>query len=478
MPETDWTMNGILQTTFRPESSGPAVIKAKVDEQEVFVEILVTQAPPVAGFFGTPTSGPPSLTVQFNDTSRYSPVMWNWSFGDGTWSNTTDLTERNMSHLYSSIGTYTVSLTASNTGGTDTHSETNYITVTDPVSPTTFSGTPRSGTAPLAVTFSRSAASIPSQWNWSFGDGAWFNTTVSGDNPGHTYTTAGTYTVGLIVQGGAGAYTSTEPDYITVLPAPTTAPTTVPITAAPTPAPTYSSSDSGDTLSDFPSSTVPRMTVTVNIGGDSKVWQAVVTGTKLSDLIVTGTVQPGSGTNITALPGTVFQYFSLVPARFTSITKAVIHFTVPQAWLDENHIAPKSIVLYHQTANGWEALPTTVVSTKDGTVYFSAQSAGFSLFAIAGTPAAATPPVAVATTQGIMSEIVQTPATALGAASKAPVTTKTTAPPATAPQPAAPSSLLNIVLVIAAIGILAGGGFMVRRWWIRRQNPALFAEYT
>ena len=37
------------------------------------------------------------------------------------------------------------------------------------------------------------------------------------------------------------------------------------------------------------------MTVTVNIGGDSKAWQAIVTGTKLSDLIVTGTVQPGSG---------------------------------------------------------------------------------------------------------------------------------------------------------------------------------------
>jgi hypothetical protein len=45
------------------------------------------------------------------------------------------------------------------------------------------------------------------------------------------------------------------------------------------------------------------------------------------------------------------------------------------------------------------------------------------------------------------------------------------------PHPSAPSPLLNIVLIIAAIGMLAGGGFIARRRWIRRQNPALFREY-
>jgi len=215
------------------------------------------------------------------------------------------------------------------------------------------------------------------------------------------------------------------------------------------------------------------MTVTVNIGGDSKAWQAVVTGTKLQDLIVTGTVQHNAGDNVTAPPGRVFQYISLVPARFATISHSTISFTVPQSWLDENHIDPKSIVLYHLTANGWKALPTTVLSTKDGTVYFSAESTGFSLFAIAGTPAA-TPAVTTVVTSG---SIVQEMETTRATATKAPVTMQTTAPPATTPQPAAPSPLLNIVLVIAAIGVLAGGGFMARRWWIRRQNPALFQEY-
>lgn len=58
----------------------------------------------------------------------------------------------------------------------------------------------------------------------------------------------------------------------------------------------------------------------------------------------------------------------------------------------------------------------------------------------------------------------QEQATTRAISTKVPVTTQTTAPPATTSKPAAPSPLLNIVLVIAAIGVLAGGGFMVRRW--------------
>ena len=342
-----------------------------------------------------------------------------------------------------------------------------------------FSGTPVSGTVPLTVSFNdtSSGTPAPSTWNWSFGDGRWFNTTDSAaKNTTHTYTASGTYTVSLTANNTAGAGTLSRAGYITVTaPAPTGTPTPV------TPVTTLDTRDYDDGFSSPAASpatngtgTLPLMTVTVSIGGDSKAWQAIVTGTKLSDLIVTGTVQHGPADNQSAPPGIVFQYIDLVPARYDSITRAVINFTVPQAWLDENQIAPGSIVLYHQTANEGEALPTTVLSTKDGTVYFSAPSTGFSLFAIAGTPTALTP-ATIATTQGIMSAGVQTPAPAAGA--KVPVTAQTTAPPAAVPEPAAPSPLLNIVLIVAAIGVVAGGGFTAGRRWIRRQNPALSREY-
>jgi hypothetical protein len=222
---------------------------------------------------------------------------------------------------------------------------------------------------------------------------------------------------------------------------------------------------------------LPLMTVIVNIGGDSKAWQAIVTGTKLSGLIVTGTVQHGPGDNQTAPPGIVFQYISLVPARYDTVTKGVINFTVPQSWLDEHHIAPGSIVLYHQTANGWAALPTTVLYTKDGTVYFSAQTPAFSLFAIAGTPAAATP-ATIATTQGVMNSGVQVQPPAPAAMAKTPAVTQTTVPPAA---PAAPAGSSAFPVLPALIGVgcvgLIGGGVVARRWWVRRKNPALFREY-
>jgi PKD repeat protein len=92
---------------------------------------------------------------------------------------------------------YTVSLTANGPGGSDTLTETNYITVTSAVT-AAFSGTPLSGNAPLTVTFTN-LSSGATAYEWAFGDGATSTTT----HPVHTYTQIGSFTVVLTATAGS-----------------------------------------------------------------------------------------------------------------------------------------------------------------------------------------------------------------------------------------------------------------------------------
>ena len=82
---------------------------------------------PAADFSADVTSGTAPLTVQFTDASTGSPTSWSWTFGDGGSS-----AEQSPSHTYSSAGTYTVNLTATNAGGSDSEEKTGYISVTAP----------------------------------------------------------------------------------------------------------------------------------------------------------------------------------------------------------------------------------------------------------------------------------------------------------------------------------------------------------
>jgi PKD repeat protein len=92
------------------------------------IETAGTQPlPPVASFSGSPTSGIVPLTVNFTDESGNAPTSWIWEFGDGEGS-----TSQNPVHIYVAAGVYSVTLTASNSYGEDTHTEINFISVIDP----------------------------------------------------------------------------------------------------------------------------------------------------------------------------------------------------------------------------------------------------------------------------------------------------------------------------------------------------------
>ncbi|KLK88177.1 hypothetical protein SZ63_03765 [Methanoculleus sediminis] len=598
--------------------------------------------PPTAAFSGTPTTGSAPLEVQFTDTSAGWPSSWYWDFGDGGTS-----TDRNPVHVYSSAGTYTVSLTATNADGSDTETRSGYITVTPPPPEAAFSGTLTSGTAPLTVSFTDASTGGPTGWAWFFGDetygGAWteqtgdaawperfqhdsvampdgsivvmgglddeedplndtwrstdggttwtrqtehagwtaralhtsvalpdgsilltggddestwkndawrsadggatwtqvtdsadwtgrryhtavalpdgsivltgghdgvwkndawrstdggatwtelpdtgwparsmfasvaasdgsivlmggFNGTAvfndvwrlqpagsTAENPTHTYTAPGTYSVALQVYNAGGSDIAQSTGYITV-------------TASPTPTPTRrpSSGGGGGGSTGGPDG--------YNVGGDSVVSRVNVTGTGLEMLIVTGWKQSSPGAGIPPAPGTPYQYIDLVPARFETITGANITFTVPAAWLEEHGFTPEEIVLYHYNGTAWEALPTTIESVTGTTVTFTATTPGFSLFAISGVERGeevVTTPTAAQTTP--------TAATTTSRAAAEPTVTQTAAAPAGEPAPEFP--LGTVALVAGVILVLAGGGYLIRRWWIRRQNPALFRKY-
>ncbi|MDD3135788.1 MAG: DUF2341 domain-containing protein, partial [Methanoregula sp.] len=161
--------------------------------------------PPVTNFTANRTGGSAPLVVRFNDTSRYYPTSWSWDFGDGATS-----TSQNPVHTYTANGNYTVNLTVANTGGNATLVKTDYITVGSGIPVANFTSDITRNYAPFTVRFTDTSTINPTSWSWDFGDG----TNSNEQNPVHTYTNVGNYTVNLTVSNIYGTNTLTKDGYI------------------------------------------------------------------------------------------------------------------------------------------------------------------------------------------------------------------------------------------------------------------------
>ena len=147
--------------------------------------------------FTTPPTGCAPYTAEFTNTSL-AGQSFQWDFGDGNTS-----TDINPTHLYSTAGTYTITLIANDPGTcnlTDTTRQT--ITVANnPVANFTF--TPTTPIENTATTFINQSSPDAVNFVWNFGDGATLQTTTR-LGVTHQYNVTGTYNVCLVAINAAG----------------------------------------------------------------------------------------------------------------------------------------------------------------------------------------------------------------------------------------------------------------------------------
>lgn len=151
-------------------------------------------------------------TVNFSNSSS-DATSYNWTFGDGNGSTST-----NPSHTYSSPGTYSVSLLATNDCGNDT--ETKSIVIVDNVTAAFIAAT-TSDCEGETIQFTNQSSSNATNYFWEFEGGS--PSTSTAENPLITYNNSGTFNAKLTVSNASDSDIETKLNYISINDAPNVA---------------------------------------------------------------------------------------------------------------------------------------------------------------------------------------------------------------------------------------------------------------
>jgi PGF-pre-PGF domain-containing protein len=342
---------------------------------------------PVADFSMSPMQGIAPLAVQFTDLSQ-NAASRSWDFGDGT-----NSTEQNPVHTYSTAGNYIAKLTVSNKN--DTVSKVATISVQEykvlPVAD--FSANPTSGYAPLPVQFTDASQNAASR-SWDFNsDGIADSSEVS---PAYTYNAPGTYTASLTVSNANG--TASKTTQINVLQ----------VTSSNSGSSGSSGSSGGSGGGGAGGSPEPAKNVEVKelsqafiTSGNHAKFDFPRNATSVVSVSFDSKKTAGKTTTITemlkekstlvsGLPsGEVYKSLNIWVgnsgfATPKNIENAVVCFKVEKSWIQDKKIDKSSITLNRYSDKKWNELPTSLLSEDGKYLYFTAQTPGFSPFAITG----------------------------------------------------------------------------------------------
>jgi gliding motility-associated-like protein len=201
-PTHTYTANGTYSVTLVINQNGC------IDSITVPNAVIIQNI--AASFAAIPTVICTGHSISFTNTSVPAATTASWNFGDASTSTTIS-----PSHTYTSAGTYTVTLISSDASGCiDTTTST--VTVNQTPVAGFSADTMVACNVPFTVNFTNTSTG-GTNYSWNFGDNSVVSTI---QNPSHTYTAAGTYSVSLIVTNASGPCSDSIAmlNYITISP--------------------------------------------------------------------------------------------------------------------------------------------------------------------------------------------------------------------------------------------------------------------
>ena len=195
-PQVSYATAGTYDVTLTVSNSAGQDTRTETD-------YITVAALPIAGFSVFTTATPNEIDF-FNTSVNAQSFFWN--FGDGFTSTASDPT-----HFYANPGSYTVTLTASNSCGSATTTQQVNIVV-PPIA--AFINSDPVGCDPHTVQFDDRSTGVRDAFLWDFPGGTPSSSTLP--DPVVTYSTPGTYDVTLTVTNSAGSDTEVKTDLVVI----------------------------------------------------------------------------------------------------------------------------------------------------------------------------------------------------------------------------------------------------------------------
>ncbi len=371
---------------------------------------------PVANFSASSTSGYAPLNVTFTDNSKNATSSL-WYFGLKDTSK-----EKNPTYTFTSPGTYRVVLEVSNGRGWDATAQE--ITVLGQQQVLPEAGFDADTSNGLNVQFADTSQNA-NGWNWNFGDG----TNSTEQNPEHTYSQAGNYTVNLTVNNENGTSSasktinveevsssndesdsggSSSGDSVGTATVVGSSDSSSSSSDSSSSSSSGSSSSGGAGVSPEPQSNVAakELSQTSITYGNPVNFNFPQSATPVTNISFNSKKTVGKTTTIVEMlinqstlvseppSDEVYKFVNIWVgnsgfATPDNIENATVHFKVEKSWLQDKNIDKSSVTFNRYNDSKWNPLQTTLAGEDDKYLYFTAETPGLSSpFAITGKTAA------------------------------------------------------------------------------------------